>query len=294
MDVTEETSSTRAVSTTLDTVLFVLLVSAAVAVLGGIETGGGRPSGAVYETADVLGTSTATVTADRRVAAGPDGDVRRVRRSVHGTHAELLATVAATEPRVTGSPLVPRDEPYRRAVANATRRALGRNQSRTAVRAVWSPYPDAPITGEMQVGSDPPPSADVAATALSVPSGYPNVTAEARRAADRDGYEGVARALARGVVRGVFPPNATRAALRSEGPDGVLVRERYSRAASALNASLWGIDGAGDVEQANDRLVTALRIGFERDLRSRYDSPEAAADALQIERVRIVVRRWSR
>lgn len=290
----------RATSSTLDTVLFVLLVGAAIGLLTGIDTADHDPSGRrTAETADILATSTATVEYERTVdVKGGLLGMRGKRtvgasRAASGTYAELLAAAAVAHARLDGTSLTGANGDFADAVENETERVLPNSGQRTQVRAVWRPYPEAPLESALEAGATPPEGTDVAATTLTVPSGLPNDGTSGLQAATTGGFDGVARALADDVVRGLFPLREIADAIRSDGPDRPIVVRRYDRAGAALGVETRPAIEDRDVERATDRLRTALADRLQRDLERRYDSTEAAARDLRTDRVRIVVRRWS-
>lgn len=277
----------RGVSTVADVAVFFLLLSAAVGTLA-LEA---HPpalageAGRAAATADALATTTVTI--EGRSAAGAAGSGP----TLHGTPAGLLARAAVRSATAGGRALF-LDRPAVDAALEAeARRIAARRAPRTRVRAVWMPYPDAVLAGRVAVGPEPPATADTDAAVVRVPLGIDAARrTDPRRAAERDGFRGVARIVARTVVRRAFPPARTRRALLD---DRERVRRRYRRAASALDADLGEALAAADAERANRRLAAALAERVERDLRARYDRPGAAADALELDSVRVVVRTWS-
>jgi len=288
-------------STVLDTVLFVLLVGAAVGVLATADTGDHRERASVTEeTADVLSTSTTRVAYSQSYTVIQEGllgtaDRRRVtiRRTAGGTHAELLAAAAAAVPTVAGTALVMDEGEFEEAVRPNVRRALPTETTNVQVRAVWRPYEEGPPGGTVVVGDTPPRDADLSVATTAVPSGFPNVTAAAVQGARSGGYDDVAAAVADGVVQGLFPPAQTRAALYSEGPELVATAARYRRASDRLAVETRTLVERRDVHAANERLAGALADRLRRELRRTFDSPRAAARAVRIDRVRLVVRTWS-
>lgn len=288
-------------STVVDVTVFLLLIGGAVGTIAA-GTGGHPPASGTgaAETAGVLATSTATVTYPVAVgtasATGVAGARRRAasNRTTHGTVAALVADAAVTNATVRGRTLSPAAEGYRRSVADAVANASGPTAERTEVRAVWEPYPDAPIGGSVAVGPTPPADADVHAATLDVGSGVERDGGRLRSVASKSGYRGVADAVAGAIVERFFPPETTRLALRGDYPADALARARYRRAERAL-----GVEGATDdgsvagVARRNRRLRTALADRLWPDLRRRYDSPRAAAAATDLDRVRLTVRTWS-
>jgi len=267
----------RGVSTVLDVAVCLLLVSAAVGTLA-IESPStdDRPAGA-DPTADALATST--------VELRPAGDGR----TAHGTPAGLLARSTARSATVDGRRLTPARPEFDAALANAIRRVASERAERTRVRAVWEPYPNATVAGRAAVGPEPPASADVDAAVVTVPLGAVDRTAP-ERAAARDGFRGVARLVARTVVRRAFPSGRSRRALL-DGRERTT--RRYRHAARTLGVDAERTLAAGNATRANRRLTAALADRVERDLRARYDRPAAAARALDFDAVRLTVRTWS-
>lgn len=287
----------RGASTTLDAAVFLLLVTAAVGTLAASVAPEGR--GSADASARVVATTTASVEytlapgarrADESLVAFPVESGPEFRRVAHGSLAELLAEAAVGNVTVRGEPVAHAGDGFERTVANATENATRR---RVAARAVWEPYRGAPVRGQARAGPRPPPDADVSAVTLTVSSGMPEARKRALRAAREDGYAAVARVVARATVRGLFPPNATRLALRGDYPVDALVEYRYRRTARLLDADVAAPVGAARTERANRRLARALAAELERDLRATFESPEAAARAVRVGEVRVVVRRWS-
>lgn len=291
----------RGISSVVDATVFLLLVGGAVATLvagtGGVETDQRNPAA---EGARVLTTATATVNYSLAPAARhADGgvDFHRTngtdfRRSSHGTLASLVADAAVGNATVDGRRLSYRTLDFERAVTEVVRSRTDRARSEIGVTAVWEPYPGAPVSGTVRAGPGPPRDADVRAASVAVDSDAPAVGDAAERAAAEAGYAGVARVAAEGVVRGLFPPNETRLALRGHYPVDALTAHRYRRAATLFDAPRPGV-GRTPVEEMNDGLASALADRFERDMRARYESPEAAAADLDVGSVRVTVRTWS-
>jgi hypothetical protein len=275
----------RAVSTVVDAVLCLLLVSGAVATLVVLpeEREPSRPDSA-DEAADALGASTARVNYTLAADWG-------LERSAHGTLAEHLADAAVANATVRGRPVSNASDGFERAVTALVAAELSRPNVSLAVRARWEPYPNASVAGAVTAGDAPPPGADVHVATLTVPSGARTTAADARAAADT-GYRSVARVAARGVVETLFPPDATALSLQDPATSAVTAA-RYRRAGSLCGTRL-GVEGPADVPRANDRLADALVDEFAADLADRYDTPRAAADAVTVGEVRITVRTWER
>ncbi|WP_225333602.1 DUF7284 family protein [Halomicrobium urmianum] len=289
----------RAISTVVDATVALLLIGGAVATLTAGTGAVAEPSPRNHadEQARVVVTNTAGADYALTPEQSAEGvavevDDAALRRTARGTLASLLARAAVANATVDGERLLPARRGYVRAATGLVRNRTGDRDARAAVRAAWEPYPGAPLSGTVRTGPRPPADADVAAAALTAPSGVPSVETGNGRAADADGFRGVARAVADAVVSGLFSPDETRLALRGDAPADALTARRYRRTARLLDAEPPGVRERS-VEEMNDRLAAGLTDRFERDLRARYDSPEAAARDASTGRVRIVVRTWS-
>ncbi len=290
-------------STTLDVVLFVLLVSASVVAVVGVHDAPPAPGGTSPGRADAVadGLATATTSVNYTLSPGArEADESHVRfgrtrgpefrRTAHGTYAALLA-------EVTMAGVAYDDEPVTHAgddLAAGVESALDRSYltGRTQVVVVWRPYPGSTFGSRQVYGADPPSGVSVRAATLEVPSGVPGAR-EAARARAEDGFGPVARVVAGRVVRGLVPPRQAGLALRGDYPVDALMRYRYRRLAALAGANVTRAVERGDAAAANRELAAALTPRIERTLRGRYDDPGAAADAVRTDRVRIVVRTWS-
>jgi hypothetical protein len=257
----------RAVSTVLDVAVCLLLVGAAAATLLAAPAPvdpDARPEAAT--TTSTVATVTTTV---------PAADDRRA----HDTVAGHLGRAAVTDVRIDGETLG--RSGYPTAVANET---ASLTPDRVFVTATWEAYPGAPLAGNVSVGAEPPPDADVATRALTVDSGL-------RGPKRADSLPKLARSLAGSYVDWLFPPDRTYARLGDRRTaDGVTAR--YEVAAGALDATVAPALADADVQAANDHLTEALADRLETDLRQRYETPGAAASNLRVDEVEVVVRRW--
>jgi hypothetical protein len=143
----------------------------------------------------------------------------------------------------------------------------------------------------MRVGERPPPEADVDAATMTVASPAPAVDQRAQWAATQDGYSGVATVVAGAVVDGLFPPQQAQLALDGDYPDDRLMTRRYRRMGALTRAGQLSVESTPATE-LNTELTAALAGRLEPDMRSRFDSPEAAADAVETGTVTITVRTW--
>ncbi|WP_424019762.1 DUF7284 family protein [Halorientalis pallida] len=297
----------RAISTVLDTALFLLLVGVAVGTLA-LVTSAPPPASAdaADGVADTLTTSAATVhytlapgarQASSRVVDFPITEGVAFQRTAHGTLASHLSTAALGSLAVNGKRVTRTRADYQRAVANATRNLTRGRTHLAQIRARWEPYPGAPIRGTYTVGPTPPPDETVHAETVVVASGLPSARGPARRAAAGNRtnatFERVGAVVARRIVRGLFPPDRTRSALLGDYPVEGLVTYRYERLGRLLGASVTHPAVADNATKANDRLATALGERLAADMHSRFRSPRDAADAVAVGEVRITVRTWS-
>ena len=262
----------RAVSTVVDTVLFLLLVSAAALVV--TAPGAGPVDAPADHTAEVLATSTATVEYEF-------GREERVRQRARGTYAGLLARAAVANATVGGEQLAPAGPAFAAGVREKTAAVLGAN---VQVSARWVPYPGAPVAGRVSVGPDPPPRADVHVARFRVPVAVPD--AEPERT-----YGGIAREVADAVTRGVLPEDGADLPLGG-GPRRRAVAHRIDVLAGPESRPARRHAGAGDAAAAREAATEGLAGVLAADLGARFDSPDAAADAVSTGTATVVVRRW--
>jgi hypothetical protein len=280
-------------STVLDVTVCLLLVSAGAVTLATTATtdaADGNRTGA-SDRAQTLATTTATV--ECSPPGAPDGRASQS-QARNGTLSALLAGASVRNLSVAGSPVDGGRDRFERGVVDATRAAVG--TAGVSVLARWQPFPGSSVAGVVAVGPSPPRGADVHAATLRVPSGLPSARGPARRAAEREGFAGVAEILGRRIVAGLFPAEPTAAALaRRSGAEGAAgLGSRYRRTAELAGASVVESGDGVDVERTNDRLAGAFASRFERELRRQYETPAAAAAAVEVGTVTVVVRTWSR
>lgn len=283
--VTSRTSD-RAVSTVVDVSVFLLLVSAAA--FSVVSAAGGPIDESPFPdrdeaTVETLATTTTTVRYDLGVDDRTREPIERVR---HGTLAELLAEAAVANVSVDGEPVSPYAVDFVGAVSDAISPLL---DGRTQVVATWRPVPGSSLAGEVRVGPTPPSDGTVHAATVAVDSGMPAARDSALAASAR-GHGGVADAVARRTVAGLFPLRQTRVALQGGGADAVVVRERFSSMRSAYDAET-ALDAG--VKPARTALAVAVSNRTEQALEKRFETPRAAADSVRTGRVHIVVRTWS-
>lgn len=286
---------TRGISTVVDAALFLLLVSAAAATVAYPAAPPASPD------ADAPATTlrTTTIAVDYSLSPGVSrahpaspidfegADGPGFDRNAHGGLAGLVADAAVRNLTVGGEQVTRASDEFERVVAAAVVNATG---PRTHVVARWRPYPGTPVGGRLSAGAPAPPNATVASETLTVPSGGPATRDRALAAANRSGYEGVARVVAAAVVEAALPPSSLRLSLRGDYPVDALAAHRYWRVGHLLGVG--ALPEPDEVEATNARLADALVDRIERDLRGRYASPVAAARAVRVDTVDLVVRRW--
>lgn len=273
----------RAVSTVLDVSLFLLLVSAAVATLA--VPAADPPSATADRTAETLAATTTNVTYPVPAASSPDD--RTV--TATGTDAALLGRGAVANLTLAGESVAPGSAPFRRAVRNRTEAALAWSPGRTAVVALWEPYPGAPLRGRLTAGADVPPGVEVSTATATVPASIPSVGHAATEGAE-DGYRGVADPIAAAVVETTVAADG----VGGTGPGAVAIRDGRLRAyTDALGIRTVGLETGGGRAATAENVERRLAEHLAADMRDRFDSPGAAADAVRTGTVRVVVREWS-
>lgn len=288
-------------STVLDAALFLLLVSAGAATVAtqtappDVDRTAVDRADAVAET---LSASTATVNYTlapglrAESAADPSGNPE-LRRTAHGTLTGLLAEATVARATVGDRRVSRTGDDFVRGVRRRVSAAAEADRSGVQVIVRWQPYPGAHVAGETVVGRSPPADATVRAATVDAPSAFPSARREARAAAP-DGFDAVAEVVAARLVAGLVPADDARLALHGDYPVTTLMRARYARLGDLYGANVSADVAAGDVRAANRKLAGAAAGRVEADLRRRFDSPAAAARALELDRVRVVVRTWSR
>ena len=289
----------------IDAVVALLLISAAVGV---VVTGAGAPQPEpepdpvrADAVADALAATTATVNHSlapgvrelnrSETGPGPVGEAPELHRTTHGSLAGLLARAATASSGVAvDEPGPPERDPltrtqvgFRRAVRDAVRARTGAG---VRVDAVWRPYPDAPVGGHVGVGPEPPDD-DVHAATLTIPTGVEPIPAEATVT-----FGLLGRAVATRTAEVLVPSGPARITLRGDDPEAALVAHRYEQLANATNTSVAEPLATEDTAAANARVAETLAARMTVELKSEYDRPSRAADAVSVSSVRIVVRTW--
>jgi hypothetical protein len=282
-------------STVLDGVLCLLLISAAVVTVTTATPAEPTDGGRAANVAATLTATTASVNYTLTPRAETTSvDVSRraagLDRTTHGTLAELLGRAAVARIEVGDERLWHARDGFGRAVVRIVRGAVRANH--TQITAIWRPYPESSIEGRLVVGDAPPPDRPVHVATVETSSGLPKTRDASRRAARSNGVDGVADAVAGGIVRGFFPATHTRIAAGGSSPSAALVRHRYRRLASHLGVTRSPRLAEGGVDGANARLESALSERVAHDLRATDTSATVAAEGVRLGRVRIVVRTW--
>lgn len=272
----------RATSTVVDATVFLLLVSVAVATLA--VPAQDAPATDADDVAETLASTTTSVSYDHGIAG------RQTARSATGTHAGLLGRAALGNLTLDGASLTPGSGDFERAVRNATATVLDRKQAATQVEVRWSPYPGAPLRGSVTIGQDPPPGVDVSVATVTVPVPVADVSEAAVNASD-DGYRQVANLVASSVVAVTLPRDEVERGVPGSAARRT-ARVRRSAFADALDTEAVVTSMDGELANPKDRLQAALAARLAADMRERFDSPSAAARALQTGHARLVVREW--
>ncbi|WP_327051425.1 DUF7284 family protein [Halomicrococcus gelatinilyticus] len=289
----------RGISTAVDATLCLLLVSAAALVLVSADAPAERSGNPAAAVAETLTTSTAEVNYTLSVTGRggvslPDGP-RTYSRAAHDTLTGLAAACATGDVSVNGSDVTDRNDDFERALEREFRSLSGGTGTagrQVQVVARWEPYPDAPVAGGCTLGPSPPPEADVHAAVVDVPSGIAPVRRTARPVVGWQTYDRVADAVARRIVRGLFPPERLRASLqhRRTAP---LTSVRFRRFAALTDANPGDELASDDLAGARHELAAGLSATLEPRLGEQYASPDQAARATAADRVEVVVRVWS-
>ena len=276
--------SGRAVSTAVDVALFLLLVSAAVAMLTyGLDDADSEPAEA-ERIAETLAATTTTVEytlepVERRDDTGTfddvDVDSESYERTAHGPVSGLLAEAAVTNARIDGQRLTHAGEDFETAVERNALSAL-EGEDDVHVRVTWRPYEGASIEGAAAAGRTPPPDADVTSATMTVSSGHPPVDGGAIAEGYEDGdFADAACPIADAIVEGYLPTEQSQLALESQGVERALVVSRYQRLADVLEVDLDAENGdlsrsGANASAANDRLAAQLAPIVTEDLEAAF------------------------
>jgi len=255
------------VSTVLDVAICLLLVGVAVTTLVvAVPADDEAPEFGASQTADSLGTVTASV---------PVTDDRHA----HDTLAGHLAAAAIADVSIDGERLGTSTYPH--AVRRETET---RTPERAHITVLWRPYPDAPLSGRIDVGPEPPSTADVSVTRRTLDSGISGTDSA-------ESLESLAASLSIAYVTRMFPPDRTRPEL-VDSRTAERTAARYHAFAGALGIDVGDPITEASAERANERLADGLADRIEADLRSKYPSSTAAANDTTAEEIELVVRRW--
>lgn len=173
------------------------------------------------------------------------------------TIAERLAELAVADARPTETATGPK------AQLHAT---ITNIPGHLHVIARWRPYPDAATKGQIAVGESPPPAATVTTARFTVTLPTTVTTARLHRRARTGGFAAIARIVATGIRAHLDPPCQGLTAVRG---------------------------GTCTATERSRPTATSLTARIESILRARFDDPTAAADAVTVDTVTIIVRRWT-
>lgn len=272
--------SGRGISTVVDAVLFLLLVSTAVVTVTLPGEGPGAPG--ADESAQLLATTTASV--EYQLGSAPAGEPTRT-RNAHGTLAELAARAAIADATVAGRPLSPAGEHFVQRVREQIQRRIG---PRTQIHARWRPYESSSIYGAVKIGAQPPPATDVTASVLRVPVG-----ASAGPTGLPADYGDVAGVVAERLSARLLPATSAEVP-RVDGPVSRDIRRRYRLLAGDRAARVTELFEAGNVSAATTLTRETLTDQVRADLRREFESPAVAARRVETGTVIVTVRRWGR
>lgn len=275
--------NTRGISTVVDVVLFLLLVSTAIVTVTLPSAAPGAPD--ADESMQLLATTTASVEYELGSGSGTPTGEPTARRSTHGTLAALAARAAVADATVAGRPLSPTSESFVRAVRAQIRERIG---PRTQVHARWRPYESSPIHGTVIIGPEPSPAADVTARVLRVPVGGAARPTEPPPVGTR-----VSRTVAERLTAQLLPATSAEVP-RVDGPVRRDLRRRYRLLAGDRAETVTGLFEAGNISAATALTQGALGERIRTDLRREFDSPAVAARAVETTAVTVTVRRWGR
>ncbi len=275
----------RAISTVLDVTLCLLLVSASAFVLVGA-----KPSHPTTRTRSAESTANVLVTSTTNVEYTISSKSGTVDPTTHGTLAELLGQAALAEATLRGTELSRTSDSFEHAVRHRVRERLG-YPTHGQILVRWEPYQGSRLGGRFALGRSPPAHADVHAAVRSVPSGMPRVRGRTLDAAARDGYHGVARAIATGIVAGLVPREATSLALHDH-ETGIVVAGRLRRLIRSYGAT-GPASARLDSERTRRALIDAMAGQIETDLRTTFDTPTDAARSVAVGQTELIVRTWS-
>jgi hypothetical protein len=271
--------SRRGISTVVDAVLFLLLVSTAIVTITLPSDVHTAPDAG--ESAQLLATTTASV--EYELGSGTSAPTR----TAHGTLAALAARAAIADARVGSRPLSPASEGFVRAVREQIRERLG---PRTQVHAQWRPHESALVRGSVEIGRQPPPTADVSARVLSVPVGSGSA---ARPITPLPADTGVSSAIAQRLTARLLPATSAEVP-HVDGPVRQDIRRRYRLLAGDRAATVTELFESHNVSAATAVTGTALAERIRADIRREVDSSAAAARAVETGTVTVTVRRWAR
>jgi len=309
----------RAVSTVVDVALAMVLLSAAVVLLG-VYLADDPPEPDPVDadrSAETVAGTTLVVEYDLEAVEDEDTfdetwieDDDAYERVRHGPTAGLIADAATANAEFWGDPMTVEGEEFEDAVDGATITTLAGADVNYHVRAVWRPYEGADVVGVATAGERPPPNDDVNSVTMTAPSGM-DVDTEDLRDDYRDAGA-VEEEVATAIVDGTFPPRRMQHALESQGMERELVAYRYQEMAEILDRhSNWDPDDPGgylnrsaaSAVDANEDLVEGMTsddvlpgsncddcINFETS--DWNDDRDEVVEFVTVDEVQITIRTW--
>jgi len=299
-------AESRGISDVADVSLALVILLASVTMLGGYlnAAGGEQDQETADRVADTLGASSFAVSYSLEPVLVDSEHVEsegNLGRSTHGTAVGHVARAALGAARFGGEgtpnrPLTAGRE-YRRALEQRLLVSLVGATDGVNVTAAWEPFSGASVRGVVSVGENPPRGADTSLARLTVTSELPPAAAAARAGATREGYAGVAGAVAGAIVEGSFA--GAQRDLEAGGSRRAITLSRYLRFGTALGVEDLS-DGTDlsrarvDTAAIDRRLTERLADEFEPELASSFDTPRAAAEAVSTGDVTVSVTTWQR
>lgn len=226
----------------------------------------------------------------------------QLQRVSHGPIASHIADIVVTGAVFEGEQLSKAAVRYQQAVDQAFQTSLLESQFQTNVQAFWTPVKGVDIRGDVELGQTPPQYEDVSATTLTVPSGLPDVRAEAVDTVEADDeFYKVAEIVASAVIDGYLPEIESENALEGGGVEFDRTVYRYLRLATVigeadpvrLETEGWLSPPTADAAMANAYLSEELADQLESQLQQTFNDAHQAAKSVSTGQVTITIRTWS-
>lgn len=280
----------RAISTVLDVSLALLIISATVLLIGSyLHSDDGAIDGDRGDQAlQTLSGSTVTITYDVSAEdesghAATDSDDYDLPEDLdpdevselyavtsYGSSTDLLGEAALVNLRIDGAETFAYGHDVERSVDGAIQGRLVGSEGNVYAVATWTPYDGASINGTATAGRRPPRNADVSSSTTEVSGNVRSVDPQElatlfeqgeerspHRSDVDDGFDLVGREIARAIVDGYFPPEATQYTLESSLTEHSVTLYNYRQVADAVETDVDD-DVTGSeptAEEANEALV---------------------------------------